>query len=122
MALRRGLAFRPRWHIEDDTYRELKEGSWLEQQRWGRDVAAARAHDLDLPGLQYRPSLSLAGRRATGFGGHSAAAAAPSARTGHGSSGDLCRRLLWRLRAGRITPSAGDGSPRKSPACCEDAL
>jgi len=33
-------AYRPRWHIEDDTYRELKEGSWLEQQRWGRDVAA----------------------------------------------------------------------------------
>src|SRR5436305_1253248 len=33
-------AFRPRWHIEDDTYRELKEGSWLEQQRWGRDGAA----------------------------------------------------------------------------------
>ncbi len=27
-------AYRPRWHIEDDTYRELKEG-------WGRDVAAA---------------------------------------------------------------------------------
>jgi hypothetical protein len=34
-------AFRPRWHIEDDTYRELKEGWRLEQQRWGRDVAAA---------------------------------------------------------------------------------
>src|SRR5712691_1806412 len=34
-------AFRPRWHIEDDTYRELKEGSWLEKQRWGRDFAAA---------------------------------------------------------------------------------
>jgi hypothetical protein len=33
-------AFRPRWHIEDDTYRELKEGWGLEQQRWGRDVAA----------------------------------------------------------------------------------
>jgi hypothetical protein len=32
--------FRPRWHIEDDTYRELKEGWGLEQQRWGRDVAA----------------------------------------------------------------------------------
>ena len=32
-------AFRPRWHIEDDTYRELKEGWGLEQQRWGRDVA-----------------------------------------------------------------------------------
>src|SRR5437868_14028111 len=41
MGLRRGLAYRPRWHIEDDTYRELKEGSWLEQQRWGRDFAAA---------------------------------------------------------------------------------
>jgi hypothetical protein len=34
-------AFRPRWHIEDDTYRELKEGSLLEKQRWGRDFAAA---------------------------------------------------------------------------------
>src|SRR6266566_3841371 len=34
-------AFRPRWHIEDDTYRELKEGWGLEQQRWGRDFAAA---------------------------------------------------------------------------------
>ncbi len=32
-------AFRPRWHIEAETYRELKEG-W-EQQRWGRDFAAA---------------------------------------------------------------------------------
>lgn len=34
-------AFRPRWHIEDDIYRELKEGWGLEQQRWGRDVTAA---------------------------------------------------------------------------------
>src|SRR5437588_6514015 len=34
-------AFRPRWHIEDDTYRELKEGWGLEQQRSGRDAAAA---------------------------------------------------------------------------------
>ena len=33
-------AFRPRWHIEDDTYRELKEGWGLEKQRWGRDFAA----------------------------------------------------------------------------------
>jgi hypothetical protein len=33
-------AFRPRWHIEDDTYRELKEGWGLERQRWGRDFAA----------------------------------------------------------------------------------
>jgi hypothetical protein len=34
-------AFRPRWHIEDDAYRELKEGWGLEKQRWGRDFAAA---------------------------------------------------------------------------------
>jgi hypothetical protein len=34
-------AYRPRWHIADDTDRELKEGWGLEQQRWGRDVAAA---------------------------------------------------------------------------------
>ncbi len=33
--------FRPRWHIEDDAYRELKEGWGLEKQRWGRDLAAA---------------------------------------------------------------------------------
>ena len=36
------LGYRPRWHIEDDNYRELKEGWGLEEQRWGRDVAAAR--------------------------------------------------------------------------------
>jgi hypothetical protein len=34
-------AFRPRWHIEDDTFRELKEGWGLEQQHRGRDFAAA---------------------------------------------------------------------------------
>jgi hypothetical protein len=36
------LGFRPRWHIEDDGYRELKEGWGLEEQRWGRDAGAAR--------------------------------------------------------------------------------
>jgi hypothetical protein len=35
-------AFRPRWHIENDAYRELKEGWGLEEQRWGRDEAVAR--------------------------------------------------------------------------------
>jgi hypothetical protein len=37
-------AFRPRWHIENDAYRELKEGWGLEAQRWGRDfpMQAAR--------------------------------------------------------------------------------
>jgi hypothetical protein len=34
-------ALRPRWHIENDNYRELKEGFGLEEQRWGRDDAAA---------------------------------------------------------------------------------
>src|SRR3954447_3216984 len=34
-------AYRPRWHIENDGYRELKEGFGLEDQRWGRDAAAA---------------------------------------------------------------------------------
>lgn len=34
-------AFRARWHIEDDGYRELKEGFGLERQRWGRDALAA---------------------------------------------------------------------------------
>jgi hypothetical protein len=34
-------AFRPRWHIENDGYRELKEGFGLEAQRWGRDATAA---------------------------------------------------------------------------------
>jgi hypothetical protein len=35
-------ADRPRWHIENDGYRELKEGFGLEDQRWGRDAAAAQ--------------------------------------------------------------------------------
>lgn len=35
-------AFRQRWHIENDTYRELKEGWGLETQRWGRDVKVQR--------------------------------------------------------------------------------
>ena len=35
-------AYRPRWHIEDDIYRELKEGWGLEKQHWGRDLAAIR--------------------------------------------------------------------------------
>lgn len=35
-------AFRPRWHIENDAYRELKEGWGLEAHRWGRDVASQR--------------------------------------------------------------------------------
>jgi len=45
-------AYRPRWHVEDDTYRELKEGWGLEEQRWGRDSATARAH-LTLTALAF---------------------------------------------------------------------
>jgi hypothetical protein len=36
-------AYRPRWHIENDQFRELKEGWDLERQRWGRDHAVALA-------------------------------------------------------------------------------
>jgi len=35
-------AFRPRWHIENDAYRELKEGWGLEEERWSRDVTVVR--------------------------------------------------------------------------------
>jgi len=34
--------YRPRWHVENDAYRELKEGWRLESQRWGRDEAVQR--------------------------------------------------------------------------------
>jgi hypothetical protein len=34
--------FRPRWHIENDAYRELKEGWGLEEQLWGRHVVVQR--------------------------------------------------------------------------------
>jgi hypothetical protein len=36
-------AFRARWHIENDNYRELKEGWGLEAQRWGRKLAVQLA-------------------------------------------------------------------------------
>jgi hypothetical protein len=39
-------AYRPRWHIEDDIYRELKEGWGLEKQHWGRDLAAVAIRRL----------------------------------------------------------------------------
>ena len=35
-------AYRPRWHVEDDVFRELKEGWGLEKQRWGRSAAVVR--------------------------------------------------------------------------------
>lgn len=36
-------AYRPRWHIENDAYRELKEGWGLEDQRWGRQEVVQTA-------------------------------------------------------------------------------
>lgn len=36
-------AYRPRWHIENDAYRELKEGWHLEEQLWGRNLAVQQA-------------------------------------------------------------------------------
>lgn len=36
-------AYRPRWHSENDQFRELKEGWDLERQRWGRDPTVALA-------------------------------------------------------------------------------
>ena len=61
------LAYRPRWHVEDDSYRELKEGWGLEEQRWGRDEAAARGRgDADVSGVQHGISVSQSGGPAAG--------------------------------------------------------
>lgn len=35
-------SFRPRWHIENGEFRELKEGWGLEAQRWGRNIEVQR--------------------------------------------------------------------------------
>jgi DDE family transposase len=35
-------AFRPRWHIENGEFRELKEGWGLEEERWGRNLDVQR--------------------------------------------------------------------------------
>jgi hypothetical protein len=61
-------AYRPRWHIENDAYRELKEGWGLEEQRWGRDEAAARGR-LALTCLAFNTAQvyrSRAGERLAG--------------------------------------------------------
>jgi hypothetical protein len=54
-------AFRPRWHIEDDGYRELKEGFGLEQRRWGRDAAAAHCR-VTLTILAFNTAQAYRGR------------------------------------------------------------
>lgn len=57
--------FRPRWHIENDAYRELKEGWQLEAQRWGRDLATQQGR-VTLTCLAFNTAqvyLSRSGRR-----------------------------------------------------------
>jgi hypothetical protein len=68
-------AYRPRWHIENDQFRELKEGWDLERQRWGRDPAVALAR-LTLTCLAFNTSQLY--------------------RTRHGA--DLAGRAIRRLR------------------------
>ena len=60
------LAYRPRWHIEDDAYRELKEGWGLEEQRWGRDAAAARGR-VALTCLAFNTAQVYRMRRGSGW-------------------------------------------------------
>lgn len=63
-------AFRPRWHIENDAYRELKEGWRLEMQRWGRDLATQRGR-VTLTCLAFNTAqvyLSRSGKRLAASG------------------------------------------------------
>lgn len=63
-------AFRPRWHVENDGFRELKEGWGLEAQRWGRDPAMALARTT-LTCLAFNTAQvyrSRAGARLAGHG------------------------------------------------------
>lgn len=61
-------AYRPRWHVENDAYRELKEGWGLEAYPWGRDDAAVRGR-LTLTCLAFNTAQvyrSQAGARLAG--------------------------------------------------------
>lgn len=62
--------YRPRWHIENDAYRELKEGWQLESQRWGRDSATQHGR-ITLTCLAFNTAqvyLSRAGTRVAAHG------------------------------------------------------
>jgi hypothetical protein len=54
-------AYRPRWHIEDDAYRELKEGWGLEAHRWGRDEPAVHGR-IALTFLAFNTAQAYRGR------------------------------------------------------------
>jgi len=63
-------AYRGRWHIENDAYRELKEGWGLEAHRWGRTIAAALGR-LTLTCLAFNTAQvyrSRAGERVAAMG------------------------------------------------------
>lgn len=63
-------AYGPRWHIEDDAYRELKEGWHLEVQLWGRDEAMHLAR-ITLTCLAFNTAqiyLSQAGKTVAAHG------------------------------------------------------
>ncbi len=63
-------AFRPRWHIENDAYRELKEGWGLEAQLWGRDLSIQLAR-ITLTCLAFNTAqtyLSRAGKTLAAHG------------------------------------------------------
>ncbi|MFV1992237.1 MAG: transposase, partial [Acidimicrobiales bacterium] len=57
-------AYRPRWHIENDAYRELKEGWHLESQRWGRDSATQHGR-ITLICLAFNTAQVYLGRSGT---------------------------------------------------------
>ncbi len=63
-------AYRPRWHIENDAYRELKEGWHLEEQLWGKNPAVQLAR-VTLTCLAFNTAqvyLSQSGERLTAHG------------------------------------------------------
>jgi hypothetical protein len=84
--------------------------------------SSAGTSNLNVPGLQYRPSLSLARRRAAGCSGDSSAAATAVARARKRSSGALCRWLLWRLLLGRGAQRTGCCPARESAASFSQAV
>ncbi len=118
MALPRGLAYCPRWYIEDDTYRELKEGWGLEKQRWGRDDVAAALGRVTLTCLAFNTAQVYRLRA----GEHLAAVAIRRLRRlRHPELGNAPAVIYlagWDagLCSGRITEPTWNSCPRESPA------
>ena len=112
-------AYRPRWHIENDGYRELKEGFGLEEQRWGRDAAAAHCRTT-LTILAFNTAQvyrSRGGERLAKLGIRRLRRQIPAG-VGPFSGGDLHGRLLCRHggggTVGRRRPSRATGIATRS--------